>query len=227
MASPVPTTISALRHGRASRGAPGGTTPVSGPVRLLRPVGGPIGDGFGAPREGGRTHTGIDFPVAYGTRIGAAGVGVVEFAGFNTGGYGNLVVVRHRLGYTTWYAHMSRIAVSAGQSVTGGSTLGYVGSTGHSTGPHLHFELRRNAVPINPVPYLLAAVATRASASSASGSGGGGAPANGGIEEQGPSGGGNTGGGVAARECPIREPLLRYGRAPLDACKAKNLTRAR
>ena len=77
------------------------------------------------------------------------------------------MVVRHRLGYTTWYAHMSRIAVSAGQSVTGGTTLGYVGSTGHATGPHLHFELRKNAVPIDPVPYLLAAVATRASIRSA------------------------------------------------------------
>ena len=62
--------------GRASRGTPGGTTPVSGPVRLLRPVPGPIGDRFGAPREGGRTHTGLDFPVASGTRVGAAGVGV-------------------------------------------------------------------------------------------------------------------------------------------------------
>jgi peptidoglycan hydrolase-like protein with peptidoglycan-binding domain len=205
-----PMTIRALRHARASRGAPGGTTPVSGPVRLLRPVSGPIGDGFGAPREGGRTHTGLDFPVAYGTRIGAAGVGVVEFAGWNTGGYGNLVVVRHRLGYTTWYAHMSRIAVSTGQSVTGGTTLGYVGSTGHSTGPHLHFELRRNAVPIDPRPYLLAAVATRASSAG-----------DGGVS----AGGGDTGGGVAARACPIREPLVRYNRAQLDACRAKNLTR--
>jgi peptidoglycan hydrolase-like protein with peptidoglycan-binding domain len=220
-----PQTIAALRHGRASRGSPGSTTPVSGPVRLLRPVGGRIGDGFGAPREGSRTHTGIDFPVAYGTRIGAAGVGVVEFAGWNTGGYGNLVVVRHRLGYTTWYAHMSRIAVAAGQSVTGGSTLGYVGSTGHSTGPHLHFELRRNAVPIDPVPYLLTAVATSARSA---GSGGGAAPGNGSGEGSGSAGGrADTGGGVAARECPIREPLVRYKRAPLDACKAKNLTRAR
>ena len=217
-------TIRALRHGRASRGVPGGTTPVSGPVRLLRPVAGPIGDGFGAPREGRRTHTGVDFPVPYGTRIGAAGVGVVEFAGWNSGGYGNLVVVRHRLGYTTWYAHMSRIAVAAGQSVTGGTTLGYVGSTGHATGPHLHFELRKNAVPIDPVPYLLAAVATRASSA---GSGGGVSPGNGSGEGQGSSGGGNTGGGVAARECPIRAPLLRYRGAPMDACKAKNLTRAR
>ena len=217
-----PHTISALRHGRASRGMPGGTTPVSapvGPVRLLRPVPGRIGDGFGARRKGGRTHTGVDFPVPSGTRIGAAGVGVVEFAGWNSGGYGNLVVVRHRLGYATWYAHMSRIAVSVGQSVTGGTTLGYVGSTGHATGPHLHFELRKNAVPIDPVPYLLAAVATRASSA---GSGGGAAPTNGSSE-----GSGSAGGGVAARECPIRAPLLRYKKAPLDACKAKNLTRAR
>jgi peptidoglycan hydrolase-like protein with peptidoglycan-binding domain len=205
-----PITVHALRHGRASRGTPGGTTPVSGPVRLLRPVPGPIGDGFGAPRKGHRTHTGVDFPVPAGTRIGAAGVGVVEFAGWNSGGYGNLVVVRHRLGYTTWYAHMSRIAVSAGQSVTGGTTLGYVGSTGHATGPHLHFELRRNAVPIDPTPYLLAAVATSA--------GNGGASAGRGND---------TGGGVAARECPIRKPLVRYRGAELDACKMRNLTRAR
>ena len=203
-----PHTISALRHGRASRGMPGGTTPVSGPVRLLRPVGGRIGDAFGAPRAGGRTHTGLDFPVQAGTRIGAAGVGVVEFAGWNTGGYGYLVVVRHRLGYATWYAHMSRVAVSAGQSVTGGTTVGYVGSTGHSTGPHLHFELRRNAVPIDPFPYLLSAVATSAG--------------NGGASVQDD---GSEGGGAVAQACPIREPLVRYKKAPLDACKAKNLTR--
>ena len=157
-----PMTISALRRGRASRGAPGGTTPVSGPVRLLRPVPGRIGDRFGARRSGGRTHTGIDFPVQAGTQIGAAGVGVTEFAGWNSGGYGNLVVVRHRLGYTTWYAHLSQITTWRGERVTGGTRLGYVGSTGNSTGPHLHFELRRNAVPIDPLPYLLAGTAARA-----------------------------------------------------------------
>jgi murein DD-endopeptidase MepM/ murein hydrolase activator NlpD len=187
-------------------------------VRLLRPVAGPIGDRFGAPRKGRRTHTGIDFPVPAGTRVGAAGVGVTEFAGWNTGGYGNLVVVRHRLGYTTWYAHLSTITTWVGENVTGGTRLGYVGSTGHSTGPHLHFELRRNAVPIDPMPYLLQAVATRASATaSAPGRRGG----------TGIRSGSGTGGGVAARECPIRKPLVRYRRAPLDACKAKNLTRAR
>jgi peptidoglycan hydrolase-like protein with peptidoglycan-binding domain len=240
-----PMTISALRRGRASRGAPGGTTPVSGPVRLLRPVPGPIGDRFGAPRKGKRTHTGIDFPVAYGTRVGAAGVGVTEFAGWNRGGYGNLVVIRHRLGYTTWYAHLSQITTWVGENVTGGTRIGYVGSTGHATGPHLHFELRRNAVPIDPFPYLLAAVATRASSARASSAraasgggsgagggtsaGGGGADAGNGSGEGGGSvrGGGGTGVGVAARGCPIRKPLVRYRKAPLDACKATNLTRAR
>jgi hypothetical protein len=152
--------------------------------------------------------------------VGAAGVGVTEFAGWNSGGYGNLVVVRHRLGYTTWYAHLSAITTFVGEQVQGGTRLGYVGSTGHSTGPHLHFELRKNAVPIDPMPYLLQAVATRAS-----GNGGAGAPS--GDSEDGSGRGGDTGGGVAARECPIRQPLVRYRRAPLDACRAKNLTRAR
>ena len=204
-------TISALRRGSASRG----TTPVAnGPVRLLRPVPGPIGDRFGARRRGGRTHTGIDFPVQAGTQIGAAGVGVTEFAGWNSGGYGNLVVIRHRLGYTTWYAHLSIITTWVGEEVTGGTRIGYVGSTGYSTGPHLHFELRKNAVPIDPMPYLLAAVATRASSS------GGGGSFN-------DSDDGGAGGGVDARACPIRAPLVKYRRAPLDGCQAKNLTRAR
>jgi len=219
-----PATIAALRRGRASRGTPGTTTPVSGPVRLLRPVPGPIGDRFGAPRDGGRrTHTGVDFPVPFGTRVGAAGVGVTEFAGRNTGGYGNLVVIRHRLGYTTWYAHLSQITTWVGENVTGGTRIGYVGATGHATGPHLHFELRRNAVPVDPVPYLLAAVATRAS-SAATTFGGGGAGAG---DPAGGEGNGGGDGGVAARACPIREPLVRYKKAPLDACRANNLKRAR
>ena len=139
---------------------------------------------------------------------------MTEFAGWNTGGYGNLVVVRHRLGYTTWYAHLSVITTFVGERVSGGTRLGYVGSTGHSTGPHLHFELRKNAVPIDPMPYLLQAVAVRAR------SGGGGGAFNDSNE-------GGTGGGVVAQACPIREPLVRYRRAALDACRSKNLTRAR
>lgn len=154
-----PQTIRALRGGGSS-----GTQPVSnptGPVSFLRPVAGPIGDGFGAPRPGGRTHQGLDFPVAYGTRVGAAGVGTTIFAAYNYGGYGNLVVIQHRLGYTTWYAHLSSITTQVGASVVGGTEVGRVGSTGFSTGPHLHFEVRRYNTPINPVPLLQSTVAAR------------------------------------------------------------------
>jgi peptidoglycan hydrolase-like protein with peptidoglycan-binding domain len=155
-----PATVAALR-GRSS------STPTTfpiGDVRFFRPVAGPIGDGFGAPRAGGRRHAGIDFPVAYGTRVGAAGVGTTIFAGWNNGGYGNLVVIQHRLGYTTWYAHLSQITTFVGEQVSGGTRIGYVGSTGYSTGPHLHFEVRRWNTPIDPVPYLLSTTAARVSA---------------------------------------------------------------
>jgi len=151
-----PATLRSLRGG-GSAGSPAPT----GSVRFLRPVFGPIGDGFGAVRSSGRRHQGLDFPVAYGTRIGAAGVGTTIHAGYNDGGYGNLVVVQHRLGYTTWYAHMSSITTWVGERVTGGTRLGYVGSTGYSTGPHLHFEVRRYNVPIDPIPRLLTTVAAR------------------------------------------------------------------
>jgi peptidoglycan hydrolase-like protein with peptidoglycan-binding domain len=145
-----PATIRSLRGGEGSTGE-------SGPVRFARPVSGPIGDGFGAPRGGGRTHDGLDFPVPFGTRVGAAGRGTTIFAGYNYGGYGNLVVIQHRLGYTSWYAHLSSITTWVGEQVVAGTRIGYVGSTGHSTGPHLHFEVRRYDTPIDPVPLLLPA----------------------------------------------------------------------
>src|SRR4029079_6929580 len=123
-------------------------------VSFLRPVAGPTGDGFGADR-GDHLHTGIDFPAPYGTPVGAAGGGTVISAGYNYGGYGNLVVIQHRLGYTTWYAHLSSIAAYVGQEVAGGTVIGYVGSPGNSTGPHLHFEVRLFDTPIDPAPMLL------------------------------------------------------------------------
>ena len=132
------------------------------PVRFYRPVPGPIGDGFGAPRERGRRHAGIDFPVAHGTLVAAAGVGTTIFAGYNQAGYGNLVVIQHRLGYTSWYAHLSRVTSWVGERVSGGTRIGYVGATGHATGPHLHFEVRNRNVPIDPAPLLLATTATAA-----------------------------------------------------------------
>jgi murein DD-endopeptidase MepM/ murein hydrolase activator NlpD len=146
-----PATIGSLRHG---------DEPPSGPVRFLRPVPGPIGDGFGAPR-GDHRHEGVDFPVPYGTRVGAAGRGTTIYADYNYGGYGNLVVIQHRLGFTTWYAHLSSITSWVGEQVVGGTRIGYVGSTGNSTGPHLHFEVRRYDTPIDPVPLLLPTVAAR------------------------------------------------------------------
>ena len=118
-----------------------------------------MGDGFGW--VSGRNHTGIDFPQPAGTYVGAAGRGTVTFAGWNSGGYGNLMIVRHRLGFETWYAHLSGFAVGTGASVAGGTRIGYVGSTGRSTGPHLHWEVRRGGVPINPLPYTLSATSLR------------------------------------------------------------------
>jgi murein DD-endopeptidase MepM/ murein hydrolase activator NlpD len=148
-----PTTLGALRRRQLNPA-------TGGPVRFLRPVRGPTGDGFGW--VGGRRHTGLDFPARAGTLVRAAGRGVVAFAGWNSGGYGYLVVVRHRLGFESWYAHLSRIAASPGEAVVGGSRIGYVGSTGRATGPHLHFEVRHFGTPIDPAPRLLAAAAGRA-----------------------------------------------------------------
>ena len=146
-----PSTVNALRNGPVITHPTG--SPL-GPVRFFRPVPGRVGDGFGWIPPG-RLHTGLDFPEPMGTPIHAGGVGVVSFAGYNTGGYGNLVVISHRLGFESWYAHQSRIAVSVGQSVSGGQTIGYVGATGHATGPHLHFEVRHFGTPVDPTPYLL------------------------------------------------------------------------
>jgi murein DD-endopeptidase MepM/ murein hydrolase activator NlpD len=148
-----PATLNALQGGQL-------VTQLSDPVRFLRPLGVPVTDGFGFIPPG-RWHTGLDFPADKGTTVGAAGRGTVAFAGLNTGGYGNLVVVRHRLGYESWYAHLSTIAVSPGQYVVGGTPIGAVGSSGFSTGPHLHFEVRHFGTPIDPTPRLLAVSAAR------------------------------------------------------------------
>ena len=91
-----------------------------------------------------KLHAGCDIGAKYGSSIYSAAAGTVILAGWN-GGYGNCVMVNHGNGYTTLYGHMSSIAVSNGQSVTQGQVLGYVGSTGNSTGPHLHFEVRASA----------------------------------------------------------------------------------
>jgi murein DD-endopeptidase MepM/ murein hydrolase activator NlpD len=117
-------------------------------LRFAAPSGVAPGDPFG-PR-GDMFHTGIDYPAASGTPVGAAGRGCVSSAGYDAGGYGNLVIVQHRAGMTSWYAHLSRISVSPGECVVAGSRIGRVGATGHATGPHLHFELRLRGAAVDP-----------------------------------------------------------------------------
>jgi murein DD-endopeptidase MepM/ murein hydrolase activator NlpD len=105
----------------------------------------------------GRLHAGIDIPVTSDTPIRAAGAGRVTQAGW-FGDYGNYVCVQHTLTLSTCYAHQSRVVVSSGAYVAAGQLLGYSGSTGHSTGPHLHFEVRQGpgfrGQPVDPMPYL-------------------------------------------------------------------------
>lgn len=126
------------------------TGPIVGSSRLSWPLSGPITSRFG-PRWG-RMHNGIDMGVPSGRRIGAAAPGRVTYSGWMSG-YGNTVIVDHG-SLETLYAHQSRIAVRTGQSVRRGQTVGYVGSTGNSTGPHLHFEVRTGGVAKDPMRYL-------------------------------------------------------------------------
>lgn len=98
-------------------------------------------------------HTGIDIGCTSGSPIYAAHDGVVEFAGWN-GAYGNEVRLRYSDSLVTSYHHMSRTAAYKGDKVSAGKTIGYIGSTGNSTGPHLHFEVRENGKAVNPIPYL-------------------------------------------------------------------------
>lgn len=120
---------------------------------MAMPVAGRISSGYGSRRHPllgyRRMHKGMDIAAPYGAPIYSATDGVVVFAGRN-GGYGNFVKVSHAGGYATGYGHMSRIAVRSGTRVRKGQVIGYIGSTGISTGPHLHYELYRNGAAVNP-----------------------------------------------------------------------------
>jgi murein DD-endopeptidase MepM/ murein hydrolase activator NlpD len=127
---------------------------ISGPdshAGLVWPVSGPITSGFGT--RWGRMHEGIDIAVPSGTPVHAAASGTVIYAAWMTG-YGNLVVLDHGNGLATAYAHNSSLLVSVGQHVSQGQTISLSGSTGHSTGPHVHFEVRVNGVAVDPLGYL-------------------------------------------------------------------------
>jgi murein DD-endopeptidase MepM/ murein hydrolase activator NlpD len=121
------------------------------------PVGAPISSGFGTrvhPILGEvRMHTGLDYAAGTGVAIKAAGSGIVIWAG-PRGGYGNAVIIDHRNGLATLYAHQSRVNATVGQKVSTGQVVGFVGQTGMSTGPHLHFEVRELGAPVDPQWYL-------------------------------------------------------------------------
>ena len=127
---------------------------VSLGISLTRPVSGIISSRFGA-RSSIRSsaHTGLDIATSTGTPVLAAASGTVTFSG-RKGSYGNLLVITHSNGVQTYYGHCSKLYVSAGTTVTQGQTVAAVGSTGNSTGPHLHFEIRVNGVAYNPQNYL-------------------------------------------------------------------------
>lgn len=123
-------------------------------IAFIQPVSGTISSRFGA-RSSIRSsvHTGLDIACPLGTPIQAAASGIVTF-GAMKGAYGNLIVISHSDSVETYYAHCNSIAVSPGQSVNQGDIIGYVGTTGNSTGPHLHLEVRINGVAQNPQNYL-------------------------------------------------------------------------
>jgi len=101
-----------------------------------------------------RLHAGLDFSAPTGTPIYATADGEVQIAGFNTDGYGNKVVINHGYGFQTLYAHMVRVIARVGQSIKRGEVIGYVGSTGKSTGQHLHYEVIKRGAKVDPVYYF-------------------------------------------------------------------------
>jgi murein DD-endopeptidase MepM/ murein hydrolase activator NlpD len=122
------------------------------------PVNGYITDGYGPRRnpfssEGRESHDGMDIAVDFGTPVTSTADGLVIYAASHAG-YGNLVILYHSNGITTRYGHLSRITVEAGQRVKRGEQIGHAGSTGRSTGPHVHYEIRENDQPLDPARYI-------------------------------------------------------------------------
>ncbi len=148
--------IARLAAAQSSSGSANVPSSYSG--KMITPASGPITSYYGSrihPVTGKlKTHTGMDYGASYGSNIVAAAAGTVLVSGYNSGGYGNYVIINHGGGITTLYAHASSLLVSAGQSVSQGQVIAKVGSTGMSTGPHLHFEVHVNGAHTNPLGYL-------------------------------------------------------------------------
>jgi murein DD-endopeptidase MepM/ murein hydrolase activator NlpD len=118
----------------------------------MKPVCGILTSGFGW--RGSEFHKGIDIGAPTGTDVYAFADGKVTFSGWDTGGYGNLVIVDHGNGIETYYGHNSKLLVNEGAAVTKGQVIANIGKTGDATGPHCHFELRKDGIPVNPINYI-------------------------------------------------------------------------
>ena len=150
--------IAAIKEAMAAAARRGG-----GNGHFVWPESGPITQGFGCtPYQfepwdpncaSHHFHTGIDIGAAWGTPVGAGDAGIA-YTYYSSYGYGNHVIIVHGNGWVSIYGHLASFAVGNGQAVGRGQTIGYEGSTGNSTGPHLHFEIRLNDVPQNPLQYL-------------------------------------------------------------------------
>jgi murein DD-endopeptidase MepM/ murein hydrolase activator NlpD len=155
--------VASIQAELAARLAGTGSAPLpAGPIRggngsgLIWPVDGPVVSGFGPRFGGGEFHEGIDIAVPSGTPIRAAAAGTVIFteSEASSGGYGNFTCIDHGGGLSTCYAHQASFAVSAGQQVSQGQVIGYSDCTGHCFGPHVHFEVRIDGAPTDPMGYL-------------------------------------------------------------------------
>ena len=128
---------------------------VNGITFAVAPVSGHISSRFGVNESvRNHTHKGLDIAASNGTSISAVADGTVDYARFNSGGYGYLVIISHGNGVQTYYAHCSKLFVSEGDTVSAGDVIAAVGSTGHSTGNHLHFEVRIDGQQVNPQKYV-------------------------------------------------------------------------
>ena len=136
---------------QAGSSTSGQTAAAPSAAGFIWPVSGPITSPFGM--RWGTLHPGIDIGVPTGTPIHAAAAGTVVYCGWEEG-YGNLVVIDHHNGLATAYGHQTRVAVTCGQNVSQGDVIGYSGCTGFCTGPHVHFEVRVNGSPVDPLGYL-------------------------------------------------------------------------
>ncbi len=131
-------------------------TPAIQPVsnKDLRRIASGFGERIDPIYKTPKFHAGLDFTAPQGTPIYATANGTVVLAGFTEGGYGNHVVINHGYGYETLYGHMFRVKVHAGEAVKRGDVIGWVGSTGKSTGPHCHYEVHKNGVAVDPIYFF-------------------------------------------------------------------------